>query len=804
MKQLLGFGGGLSAGVAIVLMAQMPAGAFTKVRDIQLVQANGEINLVLTTEGGERPEVFVVRRGNDFVADIINAQITSAQSNFQQSNPAPGVASIVVTQIDPTSVRVIVSGMSAPPEARVLQGGDQGIVIAVASGTTSAAPAAAFPQSRPQDVLVPNPEVAVSSPKGTPAQPSTTAQRAQRDVILPDGNVTSQGGPTELSSPRPAEAAPPFMPRAVAPPVGDIAVSNVNPTVSTINLNSSEIIPRLVLRDASVRDVLSLLGRVAGVNIAFTSGGLGEGQQATQPGQPGSGGPDQKISLDIENESVQDVFNYVLRLTGLEANRVGNTVFVGADLPNTARNVVVRTFRMNQVNARTAANFLVAMGGESAVSREVQVTQTNSVPIQGSTQAITSTNTTLETRIETQRIEAQDSSPLLRGLQVIVDERLNTITLVGSPSLVEVASAQLVQLDLRKRQVAVNVKILDINLTGEQAFNSSFSFGINDTFFVNDGGAASLNFGGFNPPDRGISTGGINARPIIENRTNDGQELSEEDPFFDRDGIETIPLTAPGEGGLGLRPIPPITDRPGRPGIREYNPFTRNDDGSIEVGDVTYETFPFFQYPRRFLSTLQAQVVSGNAKILTDPTLIVQEGESARVALVENIVRSIDVERTVTAGALTEDRTVNFGDVGLTLEVNVERVDDNGFVTFTMTPTVSAIRGDRLVTDDQGGFATETLVRTLNSGRVRLRDGQTLIVSGIIQDSDRVTVSKIPILGDLPIIGALFRSTNRENERAEVIVLVTPNVLDDSDRAPYGYEYNVSPDAQELLQQRGR
>lgn len=804
MKQLLGFSRGLSAGVAVVLMAQMPAGAFTKVRDIQLVQANGEINLVLTTEGGERPEVFVVRRGNDFVADIINAQITSTQSNFQQSNPAPGVASVVVTQIDPTSVRVIVSGTSNPPEARVLQGGGQGIVIAVTpgAGPANTAPAAAFPQSRPQDVLVPNPEVTVSSPANTPAQPSTTAQR---EVILPDGNVASpRGGPTELSSPRPGEAAPPFMPRAVAPPVGDIAVSNVNPTVSTINLNSAEIIPRLVLRDASVRDVLSLLGRVAGVNIAFTSGGLGEGQPAAQPGQPGAGGPDQKISLDIENESVQDVFNYVLRLTGLEANRVGNTVFVGANLPNTAKNIVVRTFRMNQVNARTAANFLVAMGGESAVSREVQVTQTNSVPIQGTTQAITSTNTTLETRIETQRIEAQDSSPLLRGLQVIVDERLNTVTLVGPPSLVEVASAQLVQLDLRKRQVAVNVKVLDINLTGEQAFNSSFSFGINDSFFVNDGGAASLNFGGFNPPGRDISAGGINARPIIENRTNDGQELSGEDPFFDRDGIETIPLTAPGEGGLGLRPIPPITDRPGRPGIRGYNPFTRNDDGSVDVGDVTYETFPFFQYPRRFLSTLQAQVVSGNAKILTDPTLVVQEGESARVALVENIVRSIDVERTVTAGALTEDRTVNFGDVGLTLEVNVERVDDNGFVTFTMTPTVSAIRGDRVITDDQGGFATETLVRTLNSGRVRLRDGQTLIVSGIIQDRDRVTVSKIPLLGDLPIIGALFRSTGRENERAEVIVLVTPNVLDDSDRAPYGYEYNVSPDAQELLQQQRR
>ncbi|NJO70871.1 MAG: type II and III secretion system protein, partial [Oscillatoriales cyanobacterium RM1_1_9] len=309
-------------------------------------------------------------------------------------------------------------------------------------------------------------------------------------------------------------------------------------------------------------------------------------------------------------------------------------------------------------------------------------------------------------------------------------------------------------------------------------------------------------FGGFNPPGRDVSTTGINARPILENRSNDQQLLSDEDPFFDRDGTTTTPLTAPGDGGVGLRPIPPITERPGRPGIREITPFTRDlTTGALDsLGSVAYETFPFFQYPRRFLSTLQAQVISGNAKILTDPTLVVQEGESATVALVENIVKSIDVQRTVTSGNLVEDRTVNFDDVGLTLQVNVERVDDNGFVTFVLTPTVSAV-GQRVDTDNEGGFATETLVRTLNSGRIRLRDGQTLIVSGIIQDRDRVTVSKIPLLGDLPIIGALFRSTGRENERAEVVVLVTPNVLDDSDRAPYGYEYNISPDAQELLQQ---
>ncbi|MFM7368209.1 MAG: type II secretion system protein GspD, partial [Sphaerospermopsis kisseleviana] len=83
--------------------------------------------------------------------------------------------------------------------------------------------------------------------------------------------------------------------------------------------------------------------------------------------------------------------------------------------------------------------------------------------------------------------------------------------------------------------------------------------------------------------------------------------------------------------------------------------------------------------------------------------------------------------------------------------------------------------------------------RSLQSGLIRLRDGQTLILSGIIQDQDRATVNKVPILGDIPLIGSLFRSTNRENVRREVIVLLTPQVMDDTERSSYGYNYNPSP-----------
>ena len=81
-----------------------------------------------------------------------------------------------------------------------------------------------------------------------------------------------------------------------------------------------------------------------------------------------------------------------------------------------------------------------------------------------------------------------------------------------------------------------------------------------------------------------------------------------------------------------------------------------------------------------------------------------------------------------------------------------------------------------------------------------MRDGQGLILSGIIQDADRTSISKTPILGDLPILGSLFRRTTRINERNEVVVLVTPQILDDSDRSTFGYSYVPSYNTRRALE----
>ena len=791
--------GGLLGSMTIALIAQAPVlAAPTQVTGVQVTKANNGVSIVLATQKGDRPQVIAINSGNTYQATILNTQLRLAQGNsFRQDNPAPGISSVQVTQVDANSIRVVVAGTNGVPNGQVVPGQGQSIVLSVAGqGGTVQSNQAQIAQAAPP----PPPGLPLSQTQNTP-RPAPQIRTSQNPgVLLPNPEVTVTRNdraplPSEIQSQ--TNQAPPFQSRAVPPPLGDISVSNIAPAAGSIELSSGERIPRLVLRDAPVRDVLALLARAAGLNIAFTGGGAAPGQPGqAAPAAPGAAGADEgpKISLDIENESVQDVFNYVLRISGLQANRVGRTIFVGSNLPLDSRNIIIRTLRLNQVRSTDAANFLSAQGAET----QLPITRVT-------IQTVGQGNSARDVEIrepDIKAIGARDGTGplLLRGLSVLADARLNSITLVGDPRKVDIAVAFLTQLDLRRRQVAVNVKVIDINLSGNNLSSSSFSFGINNNFFVNDNGAASLNFGGLRPASAS-DLNNVNNRstpPIVNN------PLATQTPFFDPNGrLINVPLTAPG-GGLLIQPTAPITNDPTRVGITDYTPFERDlTTGALtSVGSATFGLFPLLQYPRRFLSALQATITSNNAKILTDPTLVVQEGETANVNITDEVITNITSQTQTTGNTSTTTVTAVKDRAGLQLGVAVDRVDDNGFVSLRVNPIIRTPSGNPipLLTGANRNEITLLGERSLTSGLIRLRDGQTLIVSGIIRDEERIQANKIPILGDLPIIGSLFRRTNKTNQRAELIVLLTPQILDDSDRSNFGYQNNISPDARQLLQ----
>jgi len=795
----------VSGATACVLLAAQPVLAeLTRVTDVQLNPIPGGLSVILKTTAGNRPQLFTTKKDKSLVTDVINAQLRLPKgSYFRQEKPAPGIAVIEVKQLNANSIRVTVTGIDTVPNNQPLVGQNNNIIL----GFTTTANSTVSTDARPVEKVSDN----TNSVEKLPVLPATTLESKsgesikRPDVLIPNPEVIIDGKIAEPAGPnQPYNQAPPFLPRAVAPPVGDITQSNIDTSPSAIDLGTQERVPRLVLRDAPVREVLSLLARAANLNVVYIGG-----EAEKTPGAEGATKTSQTISLDIENEPVQDVFNYVLRLSGLEANRTGRTIFVGAKLPNSTRDTVMKSLRLNQVTVGVALNFLVGLGAESAVSRERQVTSVNAVAVGAAVSPITQTQTTTETKVETQRIDYKDSTPLLRGLQALGDERTNSVTLIGNPKLVEMATSQLVQLDVRRRQVVVNVKIIDVNLSGAQDSNSSFSFGLGNSYFTNDGGAATFNFGGSRPAKRDEVANSITETPVTTNPLSSANIFV--DPINPNTGLPNAGINSnptqpgvttftPGTAGTSRTSAVPTAIDPNTGLPTSYELQTTTTPGTPST--VTYGLPTLYQFPKKFLASLTAQVTSGNAKILTDPTLIVQEGQEAVVRLFTEVYAGLKTTSQSTATTSFSSSEPIIKEAGLSLAVKVERIDDNGFVSLSVAPTVSGV-GGTASGGDRNGTITLLSARTLTSGQLRLRDGQTLILSGIIQDSDRTEVSKLPILGDIPLLGALFRKSSRTNERREVIVLLTPQIMDDSERSSYGYNYTPSPQIRQVLERRG-
>ena len=97
-------------------------------------------------------------------------------------------------------------------------------------------------------------------------------------------------------------------------------------------------------------------------------------------------------------------------------------------------------------------------------------------------------------------------------------------------------------------------------------------------------------------------------------------------------------------------------------------------------------------------------------------------------------------------------------------------------------------------------------VKRLDTGTLRVKDSQTLILTGVISNDESKTVTKTPLLGDIPILGRLFKSTAGSNQKSELIILVTPKIIDDSyseDSKKVGIEFNpTSEESKSFIEDR--
>ncbi len=628
-----------------------------------------------------------------------------------------------------------------------------------------------------------------------------------RDLILSfasSGQASQQTSRLDLRRPgrvsEPTAAyVPPLQPRAVAPPVGDMAVGTMLLTNSSY-LNVSGPPVTMTLRNAPARDVLMALSRLGGYGFVFVE----DSNKADNAAGPNASASRLPISISFRNENYGQAVNSALLAAGLQGKRQGNTILAGPNVLGKSFGAQLsKVYRLNQVNANSAADYLANLG--ASVKKTNTVSTAITAGANPNTTAVGARNLATTTSSRQTKVDSYSAgSGPLQGLIATTDSRLSTITLVGEPRLVTVAESYLRQLDLRQRQVALSVKILDVSLGNNTPIDNSFAVRWGNNFIVNDQGQMVGAFNSLLPP--AFDAFG-RAYPT---------DVTFEATPPSADGTDPGSITSEAPTGINVNS-----------GAQYGTVFPTRPYGSI-YRDATKRNPGLSYNPNNFYNFVNATIRSSNTKVLASPTLILSENaeelrkgddtqgidianlssgssgsnsgssgsdntaaigrtkaNESYVTVGEQVITNFTVTRSNFNNAITCE--AELGIAGLTFGARVSKIDDNGFVTFSMSPAITATLRQQPV--EGCGLIDILAVRRLDTGSARVRDGQTLIMTGVISDTDRQVVSKWPILGDVPIIGQFFRSSNNNRAKRELVILVTPRIINDNEGGNFGYGY---------------
>jgi type IV pilus assembly protein PilQ len=556
----------------------------------------------------------------------------------------------------------------------------------------------------------------------------------------------------------------------------------------------------MTLRNAPARDVLMALSRLGGYGFVF----IEDSNKADNAAGTNGSASTLPISISFRNENYGQAVNSALLAAGLQGKRQGNTILAGTNVMGKSFGAQLsKVYRLNQVNANSAADYLANLGAQVTKTNTINTAITEGVNPNNTAigaQNLATTTSSRQTKVESY---SAGSGPL-QGLIATTDSRLSTITLVGEPRLVTVAESYLRQLDLRQRQVALSVKILDVSLGNNATIDNSFAVRWGNNFIVNDQGQMVGAFNSLLPP-----------------RTDAFGRSYPNDVTFEIDEQGRIIAEAPtginvsGGAQRGTSPYP------SQPDASIFKEATKRNPG------LAYNRNNFYNF-------VNATIRSSNTKVLASPTLILSEnaeelrkGEDTLALNIANLSsggsgnnssssgssgsdnnatigrtkanesfvtvgEQVITNYTVTTGTQGNGNSCQpqFGIAGLTFGARVSKIDDNGFVTFSMSPAISATVRQFPV---QGCGPIDILaIRRLDTGSARVRDGQTLILTGVISDRDTEVVTKWPILGDIPIIGQFFRNSGSNRAKRELVILVTPRIIDDTQGGSWGYGYQPS------------
>jgi MSHA biogenesis protein MshL len=226
--------------------------------------------------------------------------------------------------------------------------------------------------------------------------------------------------------------------------------------------------------------------------------------------------------------------------------------------------------------------------------------------------------------------------------------------------------------------------------------------------------------------------------------------------------VETRTM-GPSKGGHASATSQPI-------GLKQVFSSLARASSPFSVGQET-ELFQFGITHENFDMLVKALETQGKVTVLSAPEVSTLNGQKAIIRSVrEDAVFQTTV--TTTSAGTTESTTVQPFTIGVYLDV-IPHVDPEGMITMNIHPSVSS-----LVTTREFKGARKPVIDTRETDTVVVvREEETVLIAGLMQDRITVEIAKIPLFGDIPFLGKLFRKERKSAQKSELVVLLSPTVV---------------------------
>ncbi len=170
---------------------------------------------------------------------------------------------------------------------------------------------------------------------------------------------------------------------------------------------------------------------------------------------------------------------------------------------------------------------------------------------------------------------------------------------------------------------------------------------------------------------------------------------------------------------------------------------------------------------------LKAMQTSGMLNVLSSPTILTSDNKEAEIFVGENVPFAGTSTMSTVGG--TSQQSIERKDTGITLKITPQ-ITEGDYIKLDVLQEISAIKDTVVV--GQGSIDRTTTKRSAKTS-VIVKDNETVAIGGLIAETERETVSKVPLLGDIPLLGYFFKTKSISRQKTNLILLLTPRVIKD-------------------------